>query len=197
MRHGPPVTPENRAIAHYAAQALGGTPQVSEYLHESDHLTMDILWLPDSPARGVTTYATVGLSDVPMEWEEGIYPTRLELVGACASRMRHFGNILAAAAFEIMESKALHAPGDAIPEVVVHFAKKTTVPHLFLAEPYLWEETLHPKAFGSKQVAWLLAVPISDAELDFLEKNGGEELGKLLEKHQVDLFDLKRPSTIG
>jgi hypothetical protein len=45
-----------------------------------------------------------------------------------------------------------------------------------------------------KTVAWLLGVPISDGERSFAEENGGDALEALFEEHQIDIFDLTRPS---
>ncbi len=48
----------------------------------------------------------------------------------------------------------------------------------------------------SKKVAWLLAIPISEAERSFAINNGSNKLEDLFEKHQIDIYDLDRSSIV-
>lgn len=45
-------------------------------------------------------------------------------------------------------------------------------------------------------VTWLMMVPISNKEFDFLKMNGAEELEILFEKNDINLFDLNRKSVV-
>ena len=47
---------------------------------------------------------------------------------------------------------------------------------------------------ATKTVAWLLAVPITDAEAAYAGQHGAEALEDLFERAQIDLFDLDRDS---
>jgi hypothetical protein len=72
----------------------------------------------------------------------------------------------------------------------------TTVPHLlFVDSPFLWEE-LRAQVVGGKTVAWVLAVPISTPERDFAAHRGPEKLESMLEREQIDIFDLNRSSVV-
>ncbi|ERP96195.1 hypothetical protein Q674_05390 [Acinetobacter sp. COS3] len=46
----------------------------------------------------------------------------------------------------------------------------------------------------TKTVAWLLAVPISEAECRYAAEHGAEQLEKILAKYQIDVADINRAS---
>jgi hypothetical protein len=46
--------------------------------------------------------------------------------------------------------------------------------------------------FGTKQVSWLLAMPISRSEHSYLREYGDRALGRLLENRYVDISDVDR-----
>ena len=62
--------------------------------------------------------------------------------------------------------------------------------------PFLWDETLRTLTLRDKRVAWLLAVPISDAELRYDERKGPDALESLFENQHIDVFDISRPSVV-
>lgn len=190
------VTEENKSLARYVAKAFGGAPHVVEFADDARPLAVDILSCEDQPDHGLTSYGTIGLSDTPMTWEKGIFPTRLELVGVCRAKEKAFPGILASAAFSIMATEELHAPGDVILNLVRDYVPKTTVPHLYVTAPYLWETSLTTKDLGSKKVAWLLVVPISDSELTFLKEHGEDAFEDRFAEEEVDIAYLLRKPVI-
>jgi antitoxin YqcF len=150
----------------------------------------------DCPSDGVTSYSSIRLSDYSMRTADGTeLATRLELAGACATVADLFPNVLASAAFRIMRARTLYGPGSVMPGYVSEYYPSTTVPHLYLTAPFLWEE-LTTLECGSKQVSWLLVVPISEREKEYLEAHGDDALEDLFEKHQIDVFDLDRASVV-
>lgn len=190
-------TPENKMVARHAASSFGGTPSVSEYLHDTEPFAVPILSCVDRPCDGVTSFSTVGLSDYPMIKENGSeFPVRLEIAGACASKDELFPNVIASVAFSIMRTKKLCFPGAVLEEYVGEYFQMTTVPHLYFSAPFLWEDSLKTLECGTKNVSWLMVIPISDNELKFLTLNGDDALESLFEKKQIDIFDLNRPSVL-
>ena len=190
-------TPENRQVAQHTARAFaaGDNWTVAERKHNDLPLVIDILSAPESPGEGLVSYATVGLSDVPMPAPGGgEFPTRLELVAAGDAEAKAYPALLAAAAFHIMRSGRLFAPGTVLKNYVEDSYADTTVPHLYLTAPFLWEPRLASFRFASKLVSWLLAMPISDGELRFLEANGDTKFEAHLERHGIDIYDLGRSS---
>ena len=45
-------------------------------------------------------------------------------------------------------------------------------------------------------VAWLMAVPISEKELKYAQRNGADALEAVFEKRQADIYDLYRESLV-
>ena len=68
--------------------------------------------------------------------------------------------------------------------------------HLFFTSPSLWQDNLETLDLETKKVAWLMAVPISEAERQYKEANGADALEDLFEEHQVDILDLTRKSVV-
>jgi len=188
------VSVENKTLAKHALKAFGGTPQVQAYHHDTEKLSVDLLRCEDRPCKGVTSYSTIGLSDHPMLKDGREFPTRLEIAGACASVDQFFANILASAAFCIIRTQQLYHPGSVMLGYVREYYPSTTVPHLYFTAPFLWEDAPKTMDCGTKKVCWLLVVPISDAEYEYLRQQGDEALEDLFEKHQIDVFNLARPS---
>lgn len=190
------VSSENKIIAKTVATVFGGHPKVTCFWDENEKNHVDILTCEGQPQKGVTSYSTIGLSDAPLIKGEEEFGVRLELVGACASSCQDFGNVLSTAAFCIVNSKWFCSPGVIFPDIVSMYDCSSTMQHLFFAPPFLWSDELKTLELDSKTVAWLLAVPISEAELRYAESEGTEKLEELFEQHQIDVYDINRPSAI-
>ena len=191
-----PISAENKTIARYVAKAFGGSPRVHEYADRPERLTVGILYSRDRPRAGVTSYSTIRLSDHPMPWGDGEFPTRLELAGACVSEAEFFPNILASAAFSIMKSDAVYHPGTVMPDAVRQSYPASKLPHLYLTSPFLWEPELQTLDCGTKKVSWLLAMPISESECSYLRTHDEKALEHLLESAKIDVADLDRASLL-
>ncbi|MDR7235941.1 hypothetical protein J2Y02_000546 [Neobacillus drentensis] len=50
--------------------------------------------------------------------------------------------------------------------------------------------------FENKQVGWLMAIPISEEEKNYADKNGLEALEELFDENQINVFDLERASVV-
>jgi antitoxin YqcF len=188
-------TADEKIVAKHLAMIVGGKPVVYDLFHDSLDLSLGILMSADQPAEGVTSYGTIGLLNTPMSWGKEEYPTRLELVGACRSEEKLFPNILGSAAFNIMRSKKLCSPGTVMPGYVAEYLPDCVLPHLYFTEPFVWPD-LDTIEVGSKKVSWLLAIPISETERVYIEKNGDDKFEDLLEKNGVNIFELRRPSVL-
>jgi hypothetical protein len=187
---------ENKAVAKHALKAFGGTPKVQAYHHDFENLSVDILRCAERPWSGITSYSTIGLSDSPMLKDGAEFPVRLEIAGASASSNELFPNMLASAAFSIMRTHGLYAPGTYMVNYVKEYYPNTTVPHFYFTTPFLWEDSLKTLDCRTKKVSWLLVVPISDTELSFLKQHGDDALEDLFEKNDIDVFNLHRESVV-
>jgi len=188
------VTPENKALSRHVAAAIGGEPRVRRAWDDNHRSHVDILSCADRPVRGVTTYGTIGLSDSPLIRDGREYGVRLELITASRSTFSHMGNALATAAFCVINSKWFCYPGAVFGNVLSMYKASTTMKHFLFVPPYLWEDALTTQTIGRKRVTWLLAVPISDEERAFAERQGADVLETLFERKQIDIYDVGRPS---
>lgn len=190
------VSQENRIIARTLASAFGGEVKVFRYRDEGGKSRVDIVSSKGSPVPGVTSFATVGLSDTPLYQDSVEFPVRLEMVGACADRYEAFPNALGTSAFNIINSGWFCCPGVIFPDVISEYKLSSTMRHFMFVPPFLWDEKLQTMELDSKTVTWLLAVPISENEMQFSEANGPAKLESLFEECQIDIFDLDRPSVV-
>ncbi len=188
------VTEENRHIARTVAEVFGGAPVVHTWWDDEKKNSVDILSCKDSPAPGVTAYATVNLSNTPLT--DTINDLRVELLGACRSDVEDFPGVLSTCAFNIIENDAVIAPGVIFPDVLTTYVLSTTLKHIVFGPPFFWGESPETLHLPNRTVAWLLALPISDAELEYLTTNGISSLMDIMEVKRPDVYDLNRPSVV-
>jgi len=193
----PPASAENRELATMVARAFGhARPQVKRYWDDDESHHVDIAYVTDSPTPGITSHGTLGLSDYPLIDGGAEYPVRCELVGTCASAFDLFPNILATSAFNIMTRQWFVSPGRIFPDVVAMYYPSFHVRHVMFYDPFLWDEDLTTAEFATKTVAWLMALPVTDAERDYALSSGPLALVEVFARDQMDLFDLKRSSVL-
>jgi hypothetical protein len=166
------------------------------YGDENGRSTVDILSSRNRPKRGMVSYGTVNLSDWPLYQDGKEVGVRVEIVGACGSQFKAFGNAVATAAFCVINSKWFCCPGAIFPDAISMYDCSPTMRHFFFLPPFLWEDDLKTMEFPEKTVAWLLAVPISEEERRYAGKHGWESLEGLFAERNIDMFNLARPSEV-
>ncbi|TMR89305.1 suppressor of fused domain protein [Nonomuraea basaltis] len=124
------------------------------------------------------------------------YPLRIELLGACKSRFESFANALAASAIRIISTRKFCAPGVIFPNILTTPGESGDMKHFLFLSPFLWDDPFEAMELDDKKVAWLRAVPISDAELQCALDKGVSELEGILEANSIDIFDLNRSSVL-
>lgn len=189
------VNDTDKAIARAAAAAFGGHPTVARFWDDNKRSFIDLLTATDAPQKGVSAFSTIGLSAYPVGL--GNRPNLgVEIVAACGSNFRYFDNALSTAAFCVINSGWVCKPGAIFPDVLKMYAASDSMRHLAFFPPFLWEGKLETLHFPERTVAWLLAVPISDGERQFSEREGADALESLFEEKQIDIFNLARPSVV-
>jgi hypothetical protein len=184
----------NQELAAAVAEAIGGRPAARRFHRRDDAARfIDIATFADRPGPGVTSYATLGLSDrlVPSRVRP---PLGVELVGVCRGPADDFASFLAALAFRAQAEDRWSRPG-AIFEDLVPGGLSPVLRHAVLVPPYLWE-ALGSRVIGHRTVAWLLAVPITEAEREFARAHGTDELQARFEQAAVDITDPARSSVV-
>jgi antitoxin YqcF len=123
-------------------------------------------------------------------------PISVELAGACDSKFADsFFTILGSAAFCMIRAEQLLSPGDCLPGYVAEY-HKSAMEHLYFTAPFLWEEHLSSMELPDRKVLWLMAIPISEAEREYLIEHEDEKFEQLLQSHDTDFYDLDRRSII-
>jgi hypothetical protein len=192
MRGAMPASEENKTLFRYLKIVFGGSPRMTRYLDDAEESHIDVLIASDVPHKNVTTYSTIGLSDASTGlMVEGV-PLGIEIVLSAHSNFEFSANILSTCAFNIINSEMVCKPESIFRDVVAMYQPNLEMKHIFFVDPFLWPLRSHK--FPSKIAAWLFAVPISEKEFEFVEKNGGGALAKAFEKHQIDVFNLHRKS---
>lgn len=187
----------NRAIYRTMARAFGiERPVVPRYYDADEKSHIDVATAVNRPQAGVTSYSTLGLSDYPLLQDGEEYPARLEIVGGCDSVVDWFGNVIATAAFNIINDRHFCAPGVVYPNLVARYDDELDMQHVLFVPPFVWGDQPATMELPDKTVAFLHALPISDAELRYADQNGSEALEDLFEQHQIDVFDIERVSVV-
>jgi hypothetical protein len=182
-----PISLENRMVARHAAEAFGGEARVDEYINDSDTLAIGILYCRDRPSQGVTSYSTIKLSD---------HPFGRELAAPCDTSATYFPNVLASAAFTILQGEDVYGRGSVLSNLVRQHDPASMLPHLYLAAPSLWAQAPRLLDCGTKQVGWLLAVPISESEHAYLQAHDAQALDRLFQARQTDFSDMARAPAV-
>ncbi|MEO0826951.1 MAG: suppressor of fused domain protein [Cyanobacteria bacterium J06635_15] len=190
------VSDENRAIAKKVAAAVGGNPSVTRFWDEDEGHYIDLLLSENRPIHGVTTVASVGLSDVPLYFRGEEHPVRVEILGCCRSQDDLFPNMISTASFCIVKDHWFCCPGVIYPDVVSMYYPEISMRHLFFSAPFLWEDALSVIEMTTKKVTFLLCVPISENERRYAVENSSSDLEKIFERENIDIFDLRRKSVI-
>jgi len=188
------ISDSNKRIVSVATQSFATASTIKAYWDDNRQSSIEILSCPGSPHAGVTSFSTLGLSDHPIPNGRKQLPLRVELVGACGSQFDEFANILASAAFCIINSNWLCHPGAIFPGVVSKHRPDSPMKHLLFVPPFLWDPPLKKLKLADKTVAWLMAIPISDPEYQHAMDQGRDTLEAELEHQNIDFYNLDRPS---
>lgn len=186
----------NKQIAKDMRAVFDGAQcKVLNYMDKDEKSEIHVLHSTETPEEGLISYATVGLSDYPDDSYEVDPPLGVEIV--TVSNLPDFGEVVSTAAFCVINSGYRVQPGAIFPGVVRLHHPDTTVPNLMFVDPYLWDdEDLASRVYGEKTVAFLQAVPVSDAETEYVLENGSDALGALFEEKDPDFIDLQRASVV-
>ena len=186
---------ENKMIAKVALDVFGGEPTVFQYWDDNDISDIDILSVANRPTDGISIYSTLGLSDYSIDYSLENKLLRVEIVGVCATIYEEFANVIATCAFCVINSDYSIAPGEVFPDILKMYFPSSDMKHILFVPPFLWED-LKTMDLPTKNVAWLLAVPISEKEYQFACEKGSDLLEELFEQKKIDIYDLERKSVL-
>ncbi|MBC1458179.1 suppressor of fused domain protein [Listeria newyorkensis] len=187
---------DNQQVAKHIFENVGGKPKVIKYKDSNETSAIDIFMSEDKPQDGVTTYATIGLSESSIGLVLGNdKELRAEFIGTCGSNFDKFPNIISSCAFNVINDNFLCRPGTVYPNVIAEYYADSEMKHILLTTPFLWENLINIET-EQKVITWLSLIPISELELEYLNDNGSDALESLFEEKEIDIFDMYRESVL-
>jgi antitoxin YqcF len=188
-----PLSPLQREVALYSQGLLGEEAGILTYGDDDGKLQLPVLVANDVPNPGVTTYATIGLSDHPQpNYGSSL---RLELIGACDAGFPDFGNVISSCVFECLKNDRPINYGVVFYDIVKQYRLSRTMDHVTFVAPSAWEGFTRTQLL-KQELHWLMVVPISESEMAHLKTNGIDALEERLQSAQVDITDLNRPAVV-
>lgn len=184
----------NKIVAQRELHILGGKPNINRYWNQVEDKSIDVLKCMDVPEKGVQSCATIGVNNIDIGLQSGERELRVEILGVSDILCENFESIVASVSFDIMDSHKCY-PGYIIKDVISQYIPKSDMKHVLLTNPFLWKNT-ESLVKDNICVAWLMMVPISEAEYEFAKKRGIEELEKIFEEKGIDIYNIHRKTII-
>jgi len=186
--------PETSRAAYRAAlAAFGGDGVVQKYLDVDESHKVDILSCKDRPSPGLVSYSTLGVHLVSNVIQGK--DVRIELAGVGGQSIKDFPNLLSTAAFYVVKDRWKCRPGVVYMDLLKMYKLSETLEHLMWVEPFEWE-SLSSVDVAGLTIHWLLGIPISDSEDQYLRRNGFEKLERLFVDREIDYWDLNRQPVV-
>ena len=168
---------------------LGIEPKVIGYGDETNSTEINILSCIDPIDKNVTFYGTIALNEQAQHNE-------FEILMASYTKNKHIPNILSSCAFFIIKNKWKVKWGNIFETLVQEYYPKSLMKHLYFTKPYIWEDKLEKFIIKNRIIKFLLAIPISENELKYINEKGYKEFETVLENNNVDIFNINRKSII-
>lgn len=184
-----------KTVAKHMRAIVGGTPKIHRYWDDNHHSSIDIFESRNRPNNNINTYSTIGLSGYSINKILDDFLLRVEFIGSCNEEYDQFANILATCAFNIINSKFTISRGEIYRNVIAMYYPGFTMKHIAFIHP-AFQDTPINLTIDNQFITWLQALPISPLEEEFIINNGIEEFERLLEREEVDIFNLKRSSIL-
>lgn len=146
-----------------------------------------------APERDFVTYSTIGLSEY--EHFAGDVPVRIELIGMCPVGVENYGNVVASCAFHSITNGNSITYGSCIQGIVDDYNISASLSHVTFVHPFKWDD-LARVHIADHDILWLMALPISSKEAQYLSEYGIDALERKLEDAKADITDFERPSVV-
>ncbi|MGN1411161.1 MAG: suppressor of fused domain protein [Oscillospiraceae bacterium] len=184
---------------------LGGNQKSFSYFQTKDY-SIDILFCKDSPKPSYLTCATLGLVNKESQFTSNGKSIHIELLGLSTNKDGDtLGRIMSSLYRNVLEKNLPCAYGIIYTGFLEGILKNSEMKHIiFTAPPLFWEKSLGVLDLDDKNIlTWLYAMPISDAERQFIISKGDEHFKEAMVNLQdiftvknIDVFDFNRKSAI-
>jgi hypothetical protein len=191
------VSAKNKEIAKFLRSLVSNPPQVNT-ISGDDGLSVDIAVFEDFPEAGIRTYSTIGMSDIVFREEEGKeIDFRLEIVASDDLDNEVIPDIL----FEVYAHAKEHpdwicTPGSVLENVIEPWRPDSDMKHAYFTNSFFVEQLNEVKVFDNTKVIWVMMIPISDKELEYLDENGEDAFETMLEDAEANILDIDRESVL-
>lgn len=169
---------------------LGTQPKVELYGDETGKFSIRILSCPDPTDDNVIFYSTLELSELAPE------NNSTEILFASYITFEEVSNILSSIAFFILKDGWQSRQGSVFETLIEMYYPDLEMKHIYFVSPFLWEDKLENFSVENTNIHFLLTIPISDKELDYLAQHGKEALEALFQEKNIDIFDINRKSVL-
>ena len=180
-----------RRLAKHAAALVGSRPRILRYADARDRYAVSVAHFSDWPRVGLSTDLTVDLITTPL----GL-GVEYELLGVSRSEEADMQQLVANAGLRYRAGDIPWAPGAVSHEAVAAVHSGSAMRHLVAIQPVDPMLSIAGPADLELRVRWLQLIPVSDAELSVLEKEGLDGLLGRLEAAAADVTDLDRRSVV-
>jgi len=169
---------------------LGVNSKVFSYGDDENLHKIYILNIIDATDNNVIFFSTLSLTELAP------HNNSFEILITGYQKYEELANVLGTIAFFIIKDKWESQIGVVFETLIEQYYPDKNVKHLLFVEPYLWEDKLQDFSIGDRRINFLLAIPITQAELEYKNTYGHDALENLLDKKNIDIFDIDRKSTL-
>ena len=176
---------------------LGGVQAAFSYQKDDAEHKLDILYAKQSPGGNYLTASTLGLVNRTTGYTDSNTgkDIRAEIIMSSYGGHDMAGKILSTAGIGIYETDIRYGYGTVLKGVMEIYYPKSDMKHLFLMlPPPLWKKSFGVTDAGDSIITFLYALPISQAECDYMSQNGIDELQNRFVEKNIDMFDFERKS---
>ncbi|MGV3050011.1 suppressor of fused domain protein [Streptococcus suis] len=184
-----------KIVANHILNSVGGTPKVQRFYNSNKNQFIDIFQSHNNPMNTVNTFSTIGLSmySINRKFADDS-ELRVEFIAASPAENTLFANVLASCSFNIISGTHTCSHGTVFTNILDQYFEGINMKHIMFISPFLWN--IDDLLFDDRTITWLMALPISEKELEYLRNNGSNQLEQLFEEQQIDFYDLNRPDVV-
>lgn len=182
-----------KAISSY----LGGEQKAFSYQEPDAQYKLDILYAKSSPNRNYLTACTLGLVNRTTGYKDSKTDKniRAELIMSSYGGTDMIGKILSTAGIGIYTTNIRYGYGTVLKGVLEGYYPNGEMKHLFLIlPPPIWGKPFELVEAEGETITFLYALPISQAELEYVSEHGIDDLQNRFVEENIDMFDLERKS---
>lgn len=176
-------------------ETLGGVQAAFSYQKQGEESKVDILYAKQSPGPNYLTAATLGLVNRTTGYTDSNTgkEIRAELIMSSYGGHDMAGKILSTAGIGIYQTEIRYGYGTVLKGVMEIYYPNSDMKHLFLMlPPPHWKKAFGVTDADDSIITFLYALPISQAECDYMSENGIEALQNLFVEKNIDMFDFER-----